>query len=324
MSGVVNTFVIPIIRGDMIGGCLETLHKFNEPGTYNVFVIDQTGSKETQEKYEHLSHLWVRPYRNLGFSKAMNTGARLAQTPYITFLNDDIEFVNKKWWQGILDTFTMSEEIIIVNPMCPKEPTWGYGLREDNYNEWNPPSEFVLAPDGDKHYMYPVKPDGKPFTYEDLKTEEGYDWIVSNHPRYRKDTMIDGAAGWCLVAKTSGLQEIGLYDEKFYPGGGEDYDLCARAYSCAWPEERDECDPKFHRRVVSTTKSYMWHHWGKSKDDVSAKDPTNPIFSRPRWNALEELWPNGFDIWSHGHKDVNGQDTKFPFKRIPEIYVEDL
>lgn len=316
----INSFVIPIIQGNYIGKMLETLWEFNEKGTFNVIVIDQTTSRETQEKYEHLSHIWLRPYRNLGFAKAMNTGARLAQTPYITFINDDVEFVNKKWWQGIMDAFEQDPTIIAVNPMCTKEPTWGYGLRDDNYSEWNPPPEFVLREDGDKHYMYPVK-DGKPFTYEDLKTEEGYDWIVNNHPRYRKDTMVDAIAGWCVVAKTEGLQENGLYDEKFYPGGGEDYDMCARAYSCAWPTERDECDPKFHRRMVSTTKSYMWHHWSKSRN-MSATTPKADIFSSAfRWNNNDELWKNGFDVWGHKNLD-NGK--KKPYTRVKDITVVDL
>ena len=117
--------------------------------------------------------------------------------------------------------------------------------------------------------------------------------------------------------KRKGLEELGLLDEKFFPGGGEDMDMNARAYSCAWPEPRDICDPVYHRRMVSTSKSWVWHEWSKSRNI----DPNDPIFSHPRWNANEELWPNGFDVWSHGTDD---KGVKFPYKRIPEIFVDEL
>lgn len=310
------TIIIPIITGDNIGRCLETMYKYNDPSLFYVYVIDQTGSRETQEKYEHLTHLWIRPYRNLGFSKACNTGIKLAQTPYIMLLNDDTEFMDSRWWQGILDTFEMDHHIIAASPMSPKEGAWGYGLTQENKDTWQPPQEYYRDPKDPGAVIV------KGIEYKEEFTKEDYDFLLNEHPRYRKDTMVDAIAMWGPVFKKSGLEKIGLFDEKFYPAGGEDYDMNARAYSCAWPIPRDECDLEFHYRMVATTKSWIWHHWGKSKDDISGKDPGNKLFeSRPRWNANEELWPNGFDVWSHGHKE---DGSKYPYKRIPQVHVDDL
>ncbi len=319
------TFVIPIIRDDFILPCLESLYKYTNNDIFRVIVIDQTGGEVAYKKAKHLSHLWITSYRNLGFAKAVNTGIKLTQTPYVCALNDDVVFFNKKWWQGILDTFAMDEKIVAVSPMSPKEGSWGYGYREDNKDTWMPIEGKFVYEGTDKSAIYPIREDGTGFFYKEEFTEDDYDFLVNRNPAWVKDSVCDGIPMWCPVFKREALFKTGIFDEKFYPGGGEDYDLLGRAYSCAWPEERDECNPDYHWRMVGTSKSWTWHHWGKSKDDISGKDPGNPLFaSQERWNNLDELWPNGFDQWGHGHRTENGKDIKFPFKRIKEIHEEDL
>lgn len=313
----VNTVIIPIIRPDFIGRCLETLYKYTDPNFY-VFVVDQTTTDEAYIKNRHLAHLWIRCYRNVGFSKAHNMGIKLAQTPYITLSNDDVEFMNKGWWQGIIDTFNQDHHIIAVNPMSPKEGSWGYGYRSDNKDTWEPPKEFVYASDT-KESIYPVKPDGTGLFYKESFTDEDYEFLLNNHPRYRKESVVDAVAMWCTVFKKTGFDKIGLLDEKFYPGGGEDYDMNARAYSCAWPEEREECDNEYHYRMVSTTRSWVWHHWGKSKE-ISEATPDSPLFSSERWNDNDELWPGGFDVWGH----LNTGDKKIPYRRVKKVHIVDL
>ncbi len=310
-----NTIIIPIISADHIGRALETLYKYTDNNFY-VYVIDQTTTDEAYTKYHHLSHLWIKVYRNLGFSKAMNMGIKLAQTPYITLCNDDVEFMNIKWWQGILDTFEKDHHIIAVNPMSPKEGAWGYGLTSENKDTWQPPDEYVRDPEDDQSVVTKL-PDGSGLMHKETFSEQEYEFLLKDHPRYKPDTMVDGIAMWCTVFKKSGFEKIGLLDEKFYPGGGEDYDMLARAYSCAWPEEREICDNEFHHRMVSTSLSWVWHKWSKSRKIKS----DDPIFSNPRWNNNDELWPHGFDVWGHENLD-NGK--KKPYKRTPEITIAEL
>lgn len=314
----INTFIIPIIRSDFIGKMLESLYK-HTPNNFYVIVIDQTRDYKAITQYEHVAHLWIRPYRNLGFSKAMNTGILLSNTPYITLANDDLEFMNKRWWQGIVDTFFMDEKIIAVNPMSPKEGSWGYGYREENKTTWQPNEQYVT--DETKLAVYPKKPDGTGLYYKEQFSEDDYDFLLNRHPGWTPNTLCDAIAMWCTVFKREGLEEIGLLEEKFYPGGGEDYDMNCRAYSCAWPESREVCDPNHHRRMVGTTKSWVWHHWGQSKDAISAVDPTNKLFeSRPRWNANDEIWDGRFDVW--GHEMVG--DIRKPLKRLIPPTVDPL
>ena len=289
-----NTFVCPIIRTDFIEKCLETLYEYTEPNFY-VFVIDQSVDGINYNKLKDKIHMYIRPYRNLGFSKAINTGFALSQTEYVTALNDDVEFIDKRWWPGVEATFAMEDKIKVVNPNSPKEGAWGYGLKSDNVDTWKPVEGFVY--DGEKS-VTPVI-DGININTPELAREH-YDDLLNKHPIWTKDTLCDALACWCTVFKREGLKEFGLFDERFYPGGGEDYDMMADIYSRGY-------------RAVGTTKSWVWHYWGKSRDT----DPKDPIFSRPRWNDLEENWGDEFDVWG---KDKEGK----PLKRLQPKLIDEL
>lgn len=307
-----NTIIVPIIRADFIPKMLKSLYQYTPPN-FRVIVIDQTKDDRAQRECQGMAHLWIKSYRNLGFSKAMNTGIVLSTTPYITLANDDIEFINGSWWQGIEDTFKMDERILAVNPMSPKEGAFGYGLTQENRGTWKPRSGFFLDPNDPEG----VVPDfnGEPMTLELAK--ENYNFLLDSHPVWAKDTLCDGLAMWCTVFKKEGLEEVGLLDERFYPGSGEDYDMMGRIYSCAWPQDREDCDINYHKRAVGTTKSWVWHHWGKSKEKVGTLDLE---MSRSNWNNLGELWPGGFDQWGHL---IDG-GTKKPYRRDTKISIDDL
>ena len=306
----INTFIIPIIKGYHIGKYLETLYK-NTPDNFYVYIIDQCVDDEAYVKYHKYAHFWIKAYRNLGYAKALNTGLRLVQTPYVTFSNDDIEFIDPRWWQGIEDTFAMDEKIVGVNPMSPREGAFGYGLQAENTQVWVPPEGFIR----DGEFVVPKLPDGTGMTYNGSFTKEQYDWLLNEHPRWSKNTCCDGICMWCTTLKTDWLKENGPMDERFYPGNGEDYDMNGRAYSCAWPVSRETCDPSLHRRLVSTTKSWVWHWWGESKTHAGKL----PNFSRDNWNRLDQLWPEGFDSW--GHKNMP-DGSKKPYKRVPDVFID--
>lgn len=314
----INTIVIPIIRDDFIGRLLYTLDKYTLPN-YNVIVIDQTqGDTAYLENHKKVA-LWIKSYRNLGFSKAMNTGMRLADTEYITLANDDIEFMDSRWWNGIVSAFQDDPKIIAVNPMSPKEATWGYGYTNENHETWQPKEGFAVS-DETKLGMIPIF-DGVPLNYKEEFTKEDYDNLLNRHPSWTANSACDAIAMWCTVFKYTGLEEIGRLEERFYPGGGEDYDMNARAYSCGFPEPREECNPEFHRRMIGTSKSWVWHHWGKSRD-LATKHHAEPFYSsRERWNANDQLWSPSFDVWGH-YQSNDGK--KKPIHRIKDIGVDEL
>jgi GT2 family glycosyltransferase len=269
-----TTFVIPIIRHDFIERCLRSLYETTDSEIFRVIVIDQS-PVGVYEKIKNWTHHYIRPYRNLGFAKAMNTGIRLVDTPYVSCFNDDIEFLNKRWWSGIKETFeAIGETCFAVNPMSPKEAAWGYGNKA--------PQGRVLS-DDNRGVLW-VTPDGKTVDLDYSKTEEGYDWLLQNVRGW-----IDGIVAWAPTFRMDLIDKIGMFDERFYPGGGEDYDLNARAY-----------DPEYaggRYRLVATSRSWVYHFWGSSGSPFASEETKEALKKQEikfddklKWNNWTSLW----------------------------------
>ena len=244
--------------------------------------------------------------KNQGFACASNTGLRVGLswgTPYLGVVNDDTEFMYSGWLEDALEEFKTDPKIIGVNPMCPKIAMWGYGHTEGEYLEILPYKENYTLED----IEYLKKGD---YNESEIKSRHNYE--ISKTFPFTQRGVVDGFAGWLPIFKREGLIENGLYDERFVWGGGEDYDWMARAYSCSWPIPHSDCDPTFHKRAVSTMKSWVWHHWGKSKDESSTLD-SGLFTAREGWNHLDQLWTPNSDPWGH-------TDGK-PNQRVPDIYI---
>lgn len=283
-----NTFIIPIIRTDLIERCLETLYANTVPNFY-VYIIDQTvdgiDAHALREKYKNL--MVIRTPKtathttgNMGFAKANNMGIALVETPYFTMCNDDVEFVNRAWWWGVMETFdqvaeaTPDRPAVMVNPASIKLPDWSVG-RES----------------GDDFYILPYKKKYSQEDWDGLVNEEHY---VNEHLTIMPGSVIDGVTMYCSVVNTKRFLEIGLLNEKFYPGGGEDYDYNCRASIHGY-------------RSVGTTKSWVFHHWSISMRSIFDEEKIRSLRDEKLvWNNNNELWGEGFDIW--GNPDMKPED----------------
>ncbi len=299
--------VIPIIRTDFVEKSLETLYKNTDPGLVKVIVIDQS-MECMYEKVKKYNVHYVKPSRNLGFAKAANEGIAIAKrqgVQYIGVLNDDTEFMHPSWWAGIKEQFTEDNTILCVNPESPRVPLWGYGRKHDEYVDIIDYKEQYS--DEDLAYL-------KAGNYESLDQKYTKEQIPDAFPRQKRG-VIDAIAMWFPIFKSEFFDRVGYFDERFYPGGGEDYDLNARAY-------------RKNYRLVSTMKSWVWHWWGQSKDKASELPEGLNIFDKDlRWNDNNYLWPpelnngQGMDPWGY-YKDKDGQ--RKPYNRVEEVAVKPL
>lgn len=308
---IYNTFIYNPIRPDYIFRCLESLYQHTDMTNNRVIVVDQTldGLQLPMDKV----HMVIRPYRNLGFSKSMNEGIIHALrwgSRFITCANDDIEYIDSRWWSGIEKTFeNYGEKVMAVNPMSPKEPGWGYGLDHNDYltlieykKEFTSADyDFLLACDfseAKKRFNPLFEAKGRPNTYPE-----------------KKNGVIDAIATWHTTFKREHFSEVGLFEERFYPGGWEDYDMDARTY-------------RKGLRMIGTTLSWVWHHWGSSKDRVSEHQGTSlPILDQYRWMNPTQLYPpekNGGQNPDPWGKWTNEKGEKIPLYRDPTIGIIEI
>ena len=290
------TYIVTPICDAFIARFVYTLYKFSEPGSFRLIVIDQCENQFRKEVMDYvlpLCHLYIHPKHNLGYAKAMNEGVIHAirwGTPYICCSNDDIEIMDSRWIDGIYETFEMDERIGAVVPMSSRAAGWGYGV------SYNP--EII--------------------PYKKEYTKEDYDFLLKGDftkveglpptmPKQMGGTVVDGAVFIMTYFKRSVILDVGLMDERYWPGSGEDVDWNARAYQKGY-------------RVVSTSKSWIFHAWSKSKDLFASGElerayykPTNKTY----WNNEGDLWSEGFDVWG---KDKEGN----LYPRVPEIFVDQI
>jgi len=306
MSKITATFVFPCIQKGYIKDALVSLYK-QTPIEFRVVVLDQTrnGFYSDPELWHDISpmiDLYLRSRRNYGFSKGMNEqiihGLEWG-SDYVVACNDDVVFLDNRWFSGVLEQFKRYPEMMAVNPASPIEPGWGYGIGVPGHE--CPPWGVVI--DGD---IYPKDLDGTPITFEVATAPGGYDKLL-NH----RQGHIEGFAGWCVVFPREVLEKVGLYDERFMVGGGEDYDYVQRIYLAGG-------------RASATLGSFVWHWWGKSKDIVStSKEPMESLRAPfQHTDNLYEYSPRGANSPIYPPRD----EHLFGNKRIRKsngIFIDD-
>lgn len=300
------TYIVPIITDVYISRFLYTLYKYSESDTFKVIVIDQVKDRIRPDVWEYIKdkvHLYLHPSRNLGYAKAANEGILHAlhwKSEYICISNDDIEIMDSRWIKGIFDTFALdTDRILGVVPMSPRVAGWGYGVK---YNPEVLPYKTEYSP---AEYDFLLNGDFSGVTSELPKT----------FPRQMKGQVVDGAAFIMPYFKRECFEKIGFLDEHFFPGSGEDYDYLARVYGKDY-------------RFVSTSYSWVWHHWSSSKDLFASGTIEDPYYKpkdHPYWCNLGDLWRpednqgHPHDVWGK-YTDKDGR--KVPLKRVEEVFID--
>jgi len=141
----VNTIIIPVLNNYAgLYRLLETLKKYTDPNYYVIVIHNGNYLKKDKvdlewiKKAKLMVDLWIDPYRNLGFGKAMNLGIKLAQTEYVTCANDDVEILYRGWWEEVMQVFKEDEKCMGFNPHspCNKRHTGDRYIQYDYKNEY--------------------------------------------------------------------------------------------------------------------------------------------------------------------------------------------
>lgn len=228
---IINTFVIPHLNYEGFRRTLESIRR-NTPPNFKIIFIDQSGQ---HHDCGQLVDIYVDTGgQNWGFAKCMNMGIMLSDTPYVSCWNDDCECINPKWWEDTMEVFNRYSTALAVNPASPRNPKAA--------------GEEPINP------LVDYKRDFNDEEYEEIKNKCG---------KY----IIDGICTFAAVFKKDILNKIAgvipgkcWFDEYFYPGGGEDYDLNRRAYMT----KNAENDFKGYRMLGGG--GYVWHWWYSTKN----------------------------------------------------------
>ena len=205
MSPVVNcTIIIPCFNAwDYAKACVDSLLPTLRDTDELVLVND--GSTERSPHLMLVSamtprYTYVKHGANRGFAVACNSGAALADSGILIFLNSDTILFDG-WLDDILEAFD-DPDVGAVGPMS----NWVSGRQQVSVNAWRVPNDDGLAYGADAY-------------------------MTAHEGEYERTERL---VGFCLAVRASAFREVGGFDEGYEVGGCEDDDLCQKLLAAGY------------------------------------------------------------------------------------------
>jgi len=212
---------------DMLSECLDSLFAQDYPD-YFVIVVDNgstDGSRTVLERYQAKMGQQLQVIfnnSNLGFAGGANAGIRLAlkqQVGAIALLNNDAA-AKKNWLTELAAVLQDNSRIGIATGLLLNATGQMIDSTGDFYSIWG----LAFPRDRDKPTQQ--------------ATDSGY---------------VFGATGGASLYRVEMLNEIGLFDEKFF-AYYEDVDISFRAQLAGWKAYYTKVAVAFHRRGATSDK----------------------------------------------------------------------
>jgi O-antigen biosynthesis protein len=173
--------------------CLKSLVEHAGAASFEVIVVDDCSSDDTQEHLAEVENLRVvRNAQNLGFVGSCNAGAAVAQGEFVLFLNNDT-VVTPGWLEALLRCFAE----------CPDAGLAGAKL---------------------------VYPDGRLQEAGGIVFRDGSGWNYGRFedpadPRYNFRREADYCSGAAILLRRALFEQLGGFDQRYAPAYYEDTDL---------------------------------------------------------------------------------------------------
>jgi GT2 family glycosyltransferase/glycosyltransferase involved in cell wall biosynthesis len=224
--------------------CLESLDAFTDYPGASITVLDDGSDRHTQRRIEQFvsaeNSLPSRVLRNekaLGFVQNSNLGMRQTTADMVVLLNSDT-IVTPGWLHRMVDAALSEPRIASVMPMS----------NQASFHS-------VDVPMGWNIFQYGAA-------------------LARSMRRTCFDTVTSG--GFCLLLKRKALEDVGLFDEAFGMGYGEESDWCMRAAKKGW-------------RVVASEDVFVYHR-GK----VTFKDFKDETFREGNYQLFMSRWGESY------------------------------
>ncbi len=185
--------------GKYLRGCLESLRRFTDEKKtpYELILVNNASQDGSGPYLRRLARSpkvrLIENERNRFFAGGNNQGLRLARGRYVLLLNADT-ILGPRWLERLIACAERDPKIGVVGP----------------YTNGAVGRQLVRRPGYDSPQRFP--------TFAEV-------WAMSREGRWEE---VHRLIGFCLLIKGHVLRRVGLLDERFGPGGYEDYDYCFR------------------------------------------------------------------------------------------------
>jgi glycosyltransferase involved in cell wall biosynthesis len=251
--------LIPVYGNvDYTKKCIASLLRHTDPNLFECLIIDNGSTDDTPQYLQELvakkpeNFRAIRLETNLGFGGGLNKGFELIRSfkwEYCVVANNDLLFT-PNWLAQMLTAMTTfpAPRVGIVGPMS----NFAGGSQGMNAN---------------------------------YRTSEDLEKFAVAHSELNKGQMHEAGVvvGLLMLMKREFIDEVGVFDERFFPGTWEENDLELRGALKGW------------RYVVD--RSTFIHHYGsktiatvESSKDQRKNFVTNRTRFRDKWKSVESPW----------------------------------
>jgi GT2 family glycosyltransferase/glycosyltransferase involved in cell wall biosynthesis len=188
------SIIIPVFNHfEHTYNCLKSIAELKDKATFEVIVIDDCSSDETQEKIKLITGItYQRQTQNGGFIESCNTGAKIANGQYLMFLNNDT-VVHAHWLDSLIDVFNNNEDAGLAG------------------------SKLIYPSNQLQEAGGIIFSDASGWNYGRMDNP--------NEPCYNHIREVDYCSGASILVPKTLFEELGYFDERYKPAYYEDTDL---------------------------------------------------------------------------------------------------
>lgn len=235
--------------------CLQSIRKYTTQ--YRIIWVDNGSTEQSrrlimEELIKH-KYLTIWNATNLGFIKAVNSGIKASKNEYLVLLNNDTEVTNG-WLQRLLIPFR-DTRVRLSGPISNAIGSWQGWINV-------------------KNRLYPEMPN-----LDGLISNQITDVLKKQFGDIYRDAGM--LAFFCTLFKREIFDQIGLLDESYGLGLGDDDDYCQRVIQAGY-------------RVVFVPSAFVYHNHRTtfktlfSDEELKEMQKKNIELFRTRWNPITQ------------------------------------
>ena len=211
----ISTIIVTYNSSYIIADCLNALMKAIPLESSEIIVVDNASSDNTLEIVKGLKDRIniISSKENVGFAGGVNRGISVSGGEYVLLINPDL-MINSKSLEGMMDFLASHEKVgaagvKLVYPDGRRQPSRRrYPVIRGVLANRIGMMKYIFGTEILDHYLMEDANNTEP---------EEVEWLI----------------GACMMFRRKALQEVGLFDEKFFLYF-EDADWCYRAQRAGW------------------------------------------------------------------------------------------
>lgn len=229
--------------------CLASLRAYT-PEDHRLVIVNDASDAHVAVEVEAILADWPRPAKllhndlNVGYLRSINRAIANGESPAVVVLNSDA-LVTPGWLTGLLNCLESDNRIGVASPLASH-------------------ANFTRFP-----------------------VPDGHDYLslarVIRRTSPKRYPEIGLASGFCMIARRSLYEAVGLFDEVYGHGYYEEADFCLRAHEQGF-------------RVVADDGTFIWHNgWTTfGTDERTGWMTRNRRLFERRWGRAHDTWHKRF------------------------------